>query len=180
MPNPYRQTGQVSFRGNPLLERPGIAIAVAQSIAAFAKAEAMLANVYAKALRIDEAIAIDVYLVLATEGPKKSAYEAVISKRVLPGARQKLTEMQLELRTWKSWRNDFAHGVWALASDEPDHILNANSADVMRYFRQIMTLSPAEVESVTLPALVYTQGEIEQCQTALNLAGEALRFSRAV
>jgi hypothetical protein len=177
MPQPYRGSSEVKIRWNPLSQRPDIASLIAQFLSAYAMGDAMFANILGKALKLDELIALDVYLALKAEGPAKHVFELLIRPRISAEAHKRLSDLRVEFKAFAEWRNDFAHGVYGIADDMPDDILIAKSADSARYFTALLKGQEAQ----GMRAQVYTKQEIEERLSQLvEVAENILRFGRGL
>ena len=179
MPQPYRNTSDVKIRWNPLSKRPRIAQLIAEALAAYAMADAMLANILGKVLEVDEQIGLEVYLALKAEGPAKLIFDLLVKPRISTEAYASLSALRDEIKSVSGWRNDFAHGVYAIADDEPDNILIVKPADSARYFAvrfNSMGRTPPPMQ-----ALVYTEKEIDEYRTRVSeLAENVFRFGRGL
>jgi hypothetical protein len=131
-------------------------------------------------LRVDEVIALEIYLMLETEGPKKEIFNGVLGdrKRMSQEAYDNLTVLRKEMTRLQGWRNDFAHGVFAIADDEPDNILIVQSKDSARYFAQRFK-SGGHVAPMS--AQVFSEKEIEAyLKDVSDLADKVFQFGRGL
>jgi hypothetical protein len=142
-------------------------------------ADAMFANILGKVLKLDEHIAFDIYLELKAEGPAKHVYDYLIRPRISTEAYDNLKKLRDEMKCVSGWRNDFVHGVYAIADDEPDTILIVKAAESARYFGarfRTMGNNPPP-----MAAQVFTEKEIAAYRDRVReLAENVFRFGRGL
>jgi hypothetical protein len=179
MPKLYRGQGPVRFRGDPLSLRPEIAQEVAIAIAAHCKAEAMLATALAKKLKVDEAVFFELYLGYPNH-QRKLMFTKVLKERLAPPAFGYLSELWARLFNHSQWRNDFAHGLWAITDDLPDAILLIQPETSLLHFDRLIKCPPGQFTDLDIGAVIYTKPEIIKNRKEVSGLGEdLLRFGRA-
>jgi hypothetical protein len=132
MPQPLRirdETGNILMGHYYLTDRPELAAMVAQAICAWSSVESMIGNILAKMLGAQSRPAVSMFLALNSASAQRDAITAA-AKSVLDDTRLELLLAVFMLaKPWAKRRNDFAHGIWGIASGLPDHLLWANPSD---------------------------------------------------
>ncbi|MGA0595416.1 hypothetical protein [Enterovirga sp. CN4-39] len=175
MPQPYRRKAPIIMHPEALLKRPFISGLVAQSIASFSRAELAMASLFAVALRVDERIALEIYLGLK-DSARNATFDSVIRNRLDADEYKDLSGLRAKLKSLSAWRNSFAHDIWAITPDLREHeICLVDSASAVRWISSLHVHDDEEAVS----ALVYTEREINEYQQSLEaLASDIMRFGK--
>ncbi len=161
MPNLYRGKAIIQYGGDALLQRPRIAALVAQSIGSFSTAEVGMANVFAKVIKVDEEIALEIYLVLK-DAARKGVFESVLQRRLDAKAYNVLSELRQSLQTG-GMPSPMVSGP--LQTTSPP-IIYGSFPDPSQ------TSSSQGLGDAPISAQVYTEPEIEGYQKAVTELGE--------
>ena len=119
----------LSFGAGFLAQRPIAAALVAQCLAMWTEVELQVARVLAAMLKADSEPVIAMYFTLANERAKREVMEAVAAY-INTDAEKYLFDTIMKIKqSFASQRNDLAHGLFGIASEDKEGLLWISTKD---------------------------------------------------
>jgi hypothetical protein len=129
MPQPLSKVKSIKFSiwGTiAMSERPLLALAITQVIAAWAETELRLAGLLAIFLKSEMPTGMSMYLNLTSAESRRAVLNGAAQKALTAEKYELYSKTMRAIKPVRDRRNEFAHGIWGFCHELPDALLWVN------------------------------------------------------
>lgn len=172
MPQPLKTPVPLFFGPSIVMQRPELAVHIANIANMWSQVETMQGLVLASMLRSEASLVISMFTSLSGAAAKNAVFQAVADEKLTLDQLKRLEQIIKDTKKAGSQRNDVVHGCWHIADKYTDALIWRDPRDAAAEYAELIsaasTQSLFDMTKLGRNTLIYKKRDFQDIERKIN------------